>query len=147
MPPSFVNQQGVHDGNGQHNFSGPPPAIMPMFDNAPPHLRAGPPGIVFEGGPIVPAQFPSNNGGGHTGIVHPAFGEFAGNRGAHRGGWRGRGAPPFGGRGGGRGCFRDGPPGTEFYIIKRWNFAPKFLLLIILRGLRLYKRFSFFNFM
>ena len=46
VPPSFVNQQGIHDGNGQHNFSGPPPAIMPIFENGPPHLRGGPPGIL-----------------------------------------------------------------------------------------------------
>ena len=113
MPPSFVNQQGIHDGNGQHNFSGPPPAIMPIFENGPPHLRGGPPGILFDGGPLGPAHFPNNNGEGHARIAHPAFGEFAESRGAHRGGWRGRGGPPFGGRGGNRGFYRDGPPGTE----------------------------------
>ena len=100
---------------------------MPIFENGPPHLRGGPPGIVFEGGPLGPAHFP-NNGGGHAGIAHPPFGELSGTRGAHRGGWRGRGGPPFGGRGGGRGSYRDGPPGTEYrkaINIERTTWNPR----------------------
>lgn len=83
-----------------------------MFEDGPPQLNAGPPGVVFDGGQFSLSPFPGN-GGGHPGSGHPPFGDFGPARGgAQRGGWRGRGGPPFGGRGGNRGGFREGPPGT-----------------------------------
>ena len=106
MPPPFVNQQGVIDANSQH-FNGPPPGILPIFDNGAP--RQMPPAL-FDGGQTHPGNF-HGNGGNLSGIPRPPFGEFGSNRGSPRGAWRGRGNHSFNGRGG-RGGFREGPSGN-----------------------------------
>ena len=112
LPPPFINQQGISEGNGQHNFNGPPPGIVPIFENGLAHLNAGASGPSFDNGSLGPAPFSGNNIGGHHGLAPPPFGDFGPLRGnVQRGGWRGRGAQPFGGRGGYRGDFRDKPPG------------------------------------
>ena len=111
IPPPFINQPGISEGNGP-NFSGPPPGIIPLFDNGPPHLRAGPAGTLFDGSRTSAISFPGNNAVSVPGLPPPPFNEFGPGRGnAQRGGWRGRGNQPFRGRGGNRGGFRDGPQG------------------------------------
>lgn len=114
MPPPFVNQQGVLDANSQH-FSGPPPGILPIFDNGPPQHRPVPPTIIFDGGQLNPGHFHANSGN-HMGMSRPPFGEFGAARGSPRGAWRGRGNP-FNGRGSSRGGYREAPSGKKSIIM------------------------------